>query len=26
MDALAAEANDARPGTFAAREGQIVDL
>lgn len=26
MDALAAEANDARPGTFMAREGQIVDL
>jgi phosphoribosyl 1,2-cyclic phosphodiesterase len=26
MDALAADANDARPGTFAAREGQIVDL
>jgi phosphoribosyl 1,2-cyclic phosphodiesterase len=26
MDALAADANDARPGTFAAREGQIIDL
>ena len=26
MDALAAEANDARPGTIAAREGQIIDL
>ena len=26
MDALAADANDARPGTITAREGQIVDL
>ena len=26
MDALVAEANDARPGTTAAREGQIIDL
>jgi len=26
MDALAAEANDARPGTLTAREGQIIDL
>jgi phosphoribosyl 1,2-cyclic phosphodiesterase len=26
MDSLAAEANDARPGTIAAREGQIIDL
>ena len=26
MEALAAEANDARPGTITAREGQIVDL
>ena len=26
MDALAADANDARPGTIMAREGQIVDL
>jgi phosphoribosyl 1,2-cyclic phosphodiesterase len=26
MDALAAEANDARPGTITAREGQIIDL
>jgi phosphoribosyl 1,2-cyclic phosphodiesterase len=26
MDLLAAEANDARPGTIAAREGQIIDL
>lgn len=26
MDALAADANDARPGTVAAREGQIIDL
>jgi len=26
MDALAAEANDVRPGTIAAREGQIIDL
>ena len=26
MDRLAAEANDARPGTIAAREGQIIDL
>ena len=26
MDVLAAEANDARPGTFMAREGQIIDL
>lgn len=26
MDALAAEANDARPGTIVAREGQIIDL
>jgi len=26
MDALAAEAEDARPGTIMAREGQIVDL
>ena len=26
MDALAAEANDARPGTITAHEGQIVDL
>ena len=26
MDTLAAEANDARPGTVTAREGQIVDL
>jgi phosphoribosyl 1,2-cyclic phosphodiesterase len=26
MDTLAAEANDARPGTVTAREGQIIDL
>jgi phosphoribosyl 1,2-cyclic phosphodiesterase len=26
MDTLAAEANDARPGTITAREGQIIDL
>lgn len=26
MDALAADANDARPGTITAREGQIIDL
>jgi phosphoribosyl 1,2-cyclic phosphodiesterase len=26
MDGLAAEANDARPGTITAREGQIIDL
>ncbi len=26
MDLLAAEANDARPGTIAAREGQIIDI
>ena len=26
MDALAAEADDARPGTITAREGQIIDL
>jgi phosphoribosyl 1,2-cyclic phosphodiesterase len=26
MDALAAEANDARPGTITAREGQIIDI
>lgn len=26
MDLLAAEANDARPGTITAREGQIIDL
>lgn len=26
MDNLAAEANDARPGTITAREGQIIDL
>jgi phosphoribosyl 1,2-cyclic phosphodiesterase len=26
MDSLAAEANDARPGTITAREGQIIDL
>ena len=26
MDAIAAEANDARPGTITAREGQIIDL
>lgn len=26
MDALAADANDARPGTLTAREGQIIDL
>jgi ribonuclease BN (tRNA processing enzyme) len=26
MDTLAAEANDARAGTIAAREGQIIDL
>ena len=26
MDMLAADANDARPGTMAAREGQIVDI
>lgn len=26
MDLLAAEANDARPGTIPAREGQIIDL
>ena len=26
MDFLAAEANDARPGTITAREGQIIDL
>ncbi len=26
MDALAAAANDARPGTITAREGQIIDL
>ncbi|MCF8476169.1 MAG: MBL fold metallo-hydrolase [Pseudolabrys sp.] len=26
MDALAADANDARPGTVTAREGQIIDL
>jgi phosphoribosyl 1,2-cyclic phosphodiesterase len=26
MDSLAADANDARPGTITAREGQIIDL
>jgi phosphoribosyl 1,2-cyclic phosphodiesterase len=26
MDALAADASDARPGTMTAREGQIIDL
>ena len=26
LDGLAAEANDARPGTITAREGQIIDL
>jgi len=26
MDSLAAEANNARPGTIAAREGQIIDI
>ena len=26
MDMLAADANDARPGTITAREGQIIDL
>jgi len=26
MDVLAAEANDARPGTITAREGQIIDI
>jgi phosphoribosyl 1,2-cyclic phosphodiesterase len=26
MDALAADANDSRPGTITAREGQIIDL
>jgi ribonuclease BN (tRNA processing enzyme) len=26
MDALAADASDARPGTITAREGQIIDL
>ena len=26
MDTLASEANDARPGTVTAREGQIIDL
>ena len=26
MDSLAAAANDARPGTITAREGQIIDL